>query len=235
MKLVLVTIALATIYCVNGLEQPDEGGIKKENANDFLDTALKLIRKKYKEPMNPIKIKDRSIGLNQRMGLLPMSLLVHIQNGNINKIGKIKRVGDAFMTVIPATNDDDDDSTVTDAVISLDDIRFNATIEIEVFAVRHWEIVQGRVGEVQAQFQMSTNGTTGERSMTGFKIIDMRDIDLNLRGPYQIISRISSIPLRIGTRFVMNSNLKKIVNTIVTVAAADTVSHMVTERSESLE
>lgn len=226
---VTTLLLVTTIYCVNGFEEADEGGIKKENANDFLDTALKLIRKKYKEPMNPIKIKDRSIGINQRMGLLPMSVLINIQNGNINKIGKIKRVGDAFMTVIPAINEDDDDSTITDAVISIADIRFNATIEIEVFAVRHWEIVQGRVGEVQAQFQMSTNGTTGERSMTGFEIVDMKDVDLNLQGPYQIISRISSIPLRIGTRFVMNSNLKRIVNTIVTVAAADTVSHMVTE------
>lgn len=230
MKLI-IPIVILVISCASGLEQPDDGGIKRENANEFLDTAIKLMRKKYKEPMEPIKIKDRSIGINQRIGLLPMTLLVRIQNGSINKIGKIKRVGDAFMTVIPATNEDDDDSTVTDAVISIEDIRFNATVEIEVFAVRHWEVVQGRVGDVQAQVQMSTNGTTGERAMTGFKVSDMNDVDLNLRGPYEIVSRITSIPLRLGTRFVMNSNLKRIVTAIVTVAAADTVSHLVTDKS----
>lgn len=221
---------LLFIYCAKCLSEPlNDGAVQKENANDFLDTAIKLMRKKYKDPMTPIKIKDRSIGINQRIGMLPMALVIHIKNGNINKIGKIKRVGDAFMTVIPAKNEDDDDSTITDATISIQDIRFNATIDIEVFAVRHWEVVQGKVGDVQAKVQMSTNGTTGGREMSGFQITDINDVDLNLRGPFEIVSRISSIPLRIGTRFVMNSNLKRIVNTIVTVAARDTISHLVTD------
>lgn len=231
MKLVPFAILLSFVPLVYSLaEQPgDESGIKIENANDFLDTAIKLMRKKYKDPMEPIRIKDRSIGINQRIGLLPMGLLIRISDGSINKIGRIKRVGDSFMTVIPAKDEDDDDSTVTDATISIQDIRFNATVQVEALAVGHWEHVQGRVGEVQAKVQMSTNGTTGERTMTGFEITDMEDVDLNLRGPFQIVSRISSIPLRIGTRFVMNSNLKRIVTTIVTVAAKETVSHLVTD------
>ena len=75
---------------------------EKENANDFLDTALRLMRNKYKDPMSPIPMKNRTIGIYERIGLINVIALVRLTDGHIYKIGSLKRVGNATMTVYPA-------------------------------------------------------------------------------------------------------------------------------------
>ena len=200
--------------------------LTKENANKLVDTTIGFLSKKYKDPMDPIPMKPRAIGIHGKVGQIPVVIDAEIKEGYITKVGKIKRVGNATMTVIPAPNDDEEDSTVIDATISLEDIEFNNTIVFDLMGIRHEENSTGKVSQVKVFLILTTNGTTGERDLPFFEITDIQGLDLELKGPFETIDRIRNFPLRLAIRIVMRSNFKKIVLTIVSNAAQETVKSM---------
>jgi len=201
----------------------------RENANEFLDTGLKLLNSKYKPPMKPIKIQPRSFGVDERIGLMNAEAIVRIEEGYVTNISKLSRVGDAWMTVIPASNEDEDESTVTEARVSVTDIAFKATIVIDIFGVVHKEPLAGKVDFVGAHLILTTNGTTGQRDIPYFKIYDINGTDIKLVGPIETIDRVRNIPITMVTKLVMNTRLTRhIVQRIVTNAAYGSIKGIAT-------
>lgn len=204
----------------------DDEKITKENANRLLDTTISFLSRKYKEPMDPIPMKPRAIGINGKVGRIPVVIQTEIKEGYITKVGKIKRIGNATMTVIRADDDDSEDSTVIEAHVALEDIQFNATIIFHVMGMKHEENASGSVGRVESFLILTTNGTSGDRDLPYFKITDIQGLDFQLDGPFEAIDRLRNIPLRITTRVVMRTNLKRIILAIVSNASQSTIKAM---------
>ena len=128
----------------------------------------------------------------------------------------------------PAEDDwDDGESSVTEGNIDVTDIEFNATIVFDVMGVLHREHVNGRVGKVSFYMIMSDNGTTGERDIPYFNIYNIEDVDIVLTGPYEVVDRIRNPALKMAVQFVMRSQLKQMVNTMVTRAARSAIKNMI--------
>lgn len=206
--------------------------LTKENANKLIDTTTGFLSRKYKDPMDPIPMKPRAIGINGKVGRIPVVIETEIKEGYITKVGKIKRIGNATMTVIPARNDDEEDSTVIETNIALEDIEFNTTVIFDVMGIKHEENTTGKVEKVSSFLILSTNGTTGDRDLPFFEITDIEGLDLQLKGPFESIDRVRNIPLRIAIRIVMRTNLKKVILSIVSNAAQETIKNMAA-RNES--
>lgn len=192
---------------------------QRENANQFIDTGLRILGRKYKSPMTPIAMKKKAFGLNERVGLMNMEAIIRLEDGYITKIGNLTRQGDAWMTVIPAPTEDDDESTVTQAKIGLHDIEFNTTVVFDILGVTHREHLEGIVDFVGADIILTTNGTTGDRDLPYLKIYDIQGANVEFVGPIEAIDRIRNIPVKIATQFIMNTRLKVIVHNIVSNAA----------------
>lgn len=187
--------------------------------------------------MEPIPMPARSLGVSERMPLARLPLIVRLEEGYITKIGGLKRNGNAWQTVIPPKSDgpideddedaDDTESTVTESNIDIQDVEFNTTITFDVMGVMHREHVKGRVGKISLYLILTDNGTTGERDLPYFTIFDIEDVDIRLKGPIEVIDRIRNIPLRMAVRFVMKTQLKQIVNAIVTRATQSAIRGMI--------
>lgn len=224
LHLVIFSFAPSLMNCLfQGFSQ-----LPRENANDFLDTGLKLLSKKYKEPMKPIPMKERSFGLNERVGLMNAEAIIRLQDGYVTKIGKLARQGDAYMTVIPARNEDEDESTVTEAKVGLTDIEFNTTVIFDILGITHREPLEGRVKFVGAHLILATNGTTGNRDIPYLKIYDISGVDVEFVGPIEALDRLRNIPVRIATQVIMNTRLKLIVQMIVSNAAYGSIKGIAT-------
>lgn len=215
MKVLLPLFAFVVLLCVEPLKCQE-----RESANELVDTSLRLIRKKYKPPMKPLAMSNRTLGIDEQVGFLHMRAVVFIKKGFVNQIGNISRVGQAFYT------ESEDESTLIEMKIALEDIKFNASIEIEVMGIRQNQEVEGGVGIIGVRFEVFTNGTTGQRSVQNVKIFDMDGLDLELFGPNDIVNRFQNIPIRIGLRVVMRTNLKRIVHAITSIAVADAISRI---------
>lgn len=223
LKLFIFNVILSssrTIEVVSGQQ------LTKENANKLIDTTIGFLSKKYKDPMEPIAMKPRAIGINSKVGQIPVIIETEIKEGYITKVGKMKRIGNATMTVIPAPNDDEEDSTVIEARIGLEDIEFNTTVIFDVMGVKHEENTTGKVKKVSVFLILTTNGTTGERDVPFFEVTDIQGLDLQLKGPFEAIDRVRNIPVRIAIRIVMRTNFKRILLGIVSNAAQETVRGM---------
>ena len=220
--LCLLVLLIAFSLC----SAADDQRITKENANKLLDTTIGFLSRKYKEPMDPIPMKPRAIGVNGKVGRIPVVIQTEIKDGFITKVGKIKRIGNATMTVIRADDEDSEDSTVIEARVGLEDIQFNTTIIFDVMGIKHEENASGSVGRVESFLILTTNGTTGDRDLPYFKITDIQGLDFQLDGPFEAIDRLRNIPLRITTRVVMRTNLKRIILAIVSNASQDTIKAM---------
>lgn len=199
----------------------------RENANDFIDAALRVLKGKYKEPMQPIKLQPRAIGINERVLVANIQIQARLEDGYINKIGDMKRVGNAYQTVIPAADDWDAESSVTEASIEISGIEFNATIAFDLLSVMPRDHVIGRVGKIRVFFMMSENGTTGQRDIPYFQIENIEDVDIELKGPIRLLDRLRNVPIQMGVRFVMRTELKKLVIKVVTQAAHSAVRGMI--------
>jgi hypothetical protein len=226
-----VTLAITGIVTTSCIAQ-GINNFPRENANEFLDTGLKILGRKYRSPMTPIPMKQRSFGLNERIGLMNIEAIIRLEDGYITKIGKISRQGDAWMTVIPAANEDEDESTVTEAQIGINDIEFNTTIVFDILGVVHKETIEGSVQFVGAHIFITTNGTTGERDIPYFKIYDIRGANVEFVGPIEAIDRIRNIPVKIATQFIMNTRLKHIVQSIVSNAAYGSIKGIATSSKQ---
>lgn len=217
-----VLCLLIFLTCVISPSLPAK--LVRENANEFVDTGLGILRNKYKDPMTPIKMKDRTIGLNHsKFMLIPLEAMsmiseVRIEDFYVTKIGNLKRIGNATMTVIPPESEDDEESTVTHSKVGIYDIEINATIVFDVMRVSHREPIEGSVKFLGTQIILTTNGTTGERDIPYFNVYDISGVDIQFIGPYQKIDAIRNVPLRLAVNFVMNTQLKRIVQVIITRA-----------------
>ena len=208
-----LTLALTSDGLLQGMSR-----FPRENANQFLDTGLKLLSQKYKDPMKPIPMKPRAFGLDERIGLMNVEVLVKLENGQITRIGKVSRLGNAWMTVIPARNEDEDESTVTEATISIEDIEFNSNVIFDVMGVNHYEHIQGKIDYIGARLILATNGTTGDRSMPYMRVYELRGVDVQFVGPNEHIDQLRNIPVRMVIRIIMNTQLKLIIQQIVSNA-----------------
>lgn len=207
---------------------------QRENANEFLDAVLRLLKGKYKSPMEPIHMQPRTLGINERLLLANLHLEVRLEDGFITKIGSMKRSGDAWQTVIPAKGEDEDDDTessVTEGNIDISDVEFNTTLTFDVMGVMHQEHVKGRVGKISIYLILSDNGTTGERDLPYFNIYNMEDVDIQLKGPIEIMDRIKNPALRMAVRFATRTQFKRIVNAIVTRAAQSAIRGMINKNN----
>jgi hypothetical protein len=200
---------------------------ERENANSFIDAAMRVLKEKYKDPMQPIKLHPRAIGINERVLVANIQIQARLEDGYINKIGDMKRVGNAFQTVIPAVDDWDAESSVTEASIEISDIQFNATIAFDLLSVMPRDHVIGRVGKIRVFFMMSENGTTGVRDIPYFQIEELENVDIELKGPIRLLDRLRNVPVRYGVRFVMRTELKKLVIKVVTEAAHSAIRGMI--------
>lgn len=74
----------------------------------------------FAAPMKPIVIGNRTLGINERIGLMRVIAIMKIKEGYIYEIGDLKRAGDAWITEY------EDESTKIEMQIALLDMKFNA-------------------------------------------------------------------------------------------------------------
>ena len=194
---------------------------ERENANELVDAIVKLIKPKYNHPMDPIPIGQRTIGINDKVGLIKVIAVLRIKQGYINQIGGLARVDDAFITEF------EDESTLIEMKLGVFDVRFNATIEFEIMGIKQREVVIGSVAFFGVAFDILNNGTTGGRKIDNLKVFEISGLQMSLIGGRDnALRRLQNLQLTMGIEFVMNSNLKRIVNAIVSVAAADSIKQI---------
>ena len=200
---------------------------ERENANEFMDAALRILRGKYKSPMQPIRMQPKGVGINERILIADIQMMARLEDGYINKIGYLKRVGNAYQTVIPAKDDWDGDSSVTEASVEISDVEFNATVAFNIINVLHRENVIGKVGKITVFLLMTENGTTGIRDLPYFKIENIENVDIELKGPFESLDRLRNVGVKMGVRFVMRTQLKQLVIKVVSQAAHSAVRGMI--------
>ncbi|KAI1293831.1 hypothetical protein HDE_06394 [Halotydeus destructor] len=195
--------------------------VSRENGNELVDTVLKLLKPKYKLPMKPIKLGNRTIGLDEQFGALKLIAAVRILSGYVNQIGDLIRTGDAYISEY------DDDSSLIEMKVGVLDIKFNATIAIDVMGIQQKETIIGSVGTFGIEFDVLTNATTGGRKTNNVKVFEISDLDLKVdAAENDVVRRIQNLNLHFGLQILMNTNLKKIVNSIVSIAASDIIARI---------
>lgn len=169
--------------------------------------------------MKPIVIGNRTIGINNRVGLMRVIAVMRIKEGYIYEVGNLTRVGDAFITEF------EDESTRIEMQLGLTDIKFNATVEVEVMGIRQQEVVVGSVAFFGVAFDLLSNVTTGDRIVENVRVFEISGLQMKLldKRDNDFLRRVQNLQLRVGIDFVMNSNLKRVVYAIVSVAASDSI------------
>lgn len=213
-KCLLLYLAMASVLDV----QVQVSAQTCESGDELVDSILRLVRPKYKPPMKPMELGNRTIGINERVGLVQVIAILRIKRGFVNHVGGLERVGEAFYTEY------EDDSTKIEMRLGIFDIKFNATIEMEFMGIRQREVVSGSVEFFGTSFEVLTNATTGERHVDNVSVFEMSGLKLKFSGPHDIINRVQNIPMKVGVRLIMNSNLKSIVYAIVSVAVSDSLA-----------
>lgn len=224
MKLYLSVICLlyGLVIGLDTITDGQETTPERTNANEVVDTLLRLLKKRYKPPMKPIPIGNRTISINDRLGLfMPIMAEFRIKNGAINEIGRLDRVGDNFITEY------EDESTLLEVKMGLIDVRFNSSFDIDIMRIVHRDMVEGSVDMIGIAFDLISNGTTGDRTADNVEIFDISGVQMSLVGrPRSLLRRHENLALQMAVDFVMKTNLKYIVNSIVTAAAGDTIKSM---------
>lgn len=222
---------VTTVICFLIILQTEAA--ERENANSFMDAALRMLQGKYKPPMQPIKMHPKAVGLDERILVANIQVQARLEDGYITKIGGLKRAGDAFQTVLPAKDDWDGESSVTEATIEISDIEFNSTIAFNIINIVHRERVQGKIGQIIVFIVLTDNGTTGERNIPYFKIENIDNIDIQLKGPIQALDQIRNVPLKAGLRFIMRTRLKQMLMDMVERAAQSNIRGMIDKNASA--
>lgn len=74
---------------------------------------------------------------------------------------------------------------------------------------------------------------TGVRDLPYFKIDNMEEVDIELKGPIDLVDRLRNVPVKMGVRFMMRTHLKQMMINMVSQAAHSAIKGMIDKSKSS--